>query len=283
MGIGGYGGPGQGVPQHLLAQNQAQNQKALSQQQYQNQVLGQFQGGQLAQLGQTLTQNRPPSSLPTGPILLHLHHYCVRKIGSCYHVQNLKHRYEVCTWKFVPSRRILAAAIRMDRGFRPRFNARDEFGSLLGVRWFRLGDDLRLVSPNQGTVWDTNVLTVSEWCESDAVRGVAGIHAAWPTMGGTVQPEIDTVEPTNTLALVRGLGKFVSGATGWRAEKVIIDTVYLAPELINRWRVVKRLARLYPEISFEEQPWTLEKSKKSEKQNPARSHSQDRELPPFSL
>jgi len=169
----------------------------------------------------------------------------------------------VCSWngKSMPSRSILAHAIRFHRSCRPRVNARDPVdGSLMGVRYFILTDDYHLQSPQQKTVWEKATLTVPQWSDDSAVRGEMGVHACWPAWNGVMQPHIDMECPNGVMAQVRGYGKYVSGKEGWRAEKVIVDTVYLPPELVNRWRVVKRLSRLYPEITFEAEPWTLERS-----------------------
>lgn len=179
----------------------------------------------------------------------------------------LKHvkRGTVAGWKLIPSRAAIAAAIREERRTCPRVNARDDYGALLGVRCFDLTKDFRLTSPVQGTVWDSSVLTAVEWKEDGAVRGECGIHAAWPPRYWTAEPEIDCDGNTNIIACVRGMGRFVAGEEGWRAEKVIVDRVFLPVSLWNRWRVLKRLQKLYPEISFEEQPWTLERSLRSAK------------------
>jgi hypothetical protein len=173
----------------------------------------------------------------------------------------------IVAWLLLPNRSMIAAAIRNYRNSLPCPNSKDAFGSLLGIRFFTLSDDFILCSPQQRTRWETSVLTVEHWDESEVVRGVSGIHAAWPPRKLTRSPFVDSVDrPELTLtAAVRANGRFVAGKEGWRAEKVIIDTVYLPPELLGRSRILKRLQNLYPEVSFEEEPWTLERSSKSEK------------------
>jgi hypothetical protein len=177
----------------------------------------------------------------------------------------------VCTWPRMPSRRAVAAAIVEDRLSAPRRNARDEYGALVGVKFFNVTGDYRLTSPVQGTVWNSSVLSAHSWDESEALRGVCGIHAAWPPRTWKRVPMIDSSSTDNVVAVVRGLGKFIAGEEGWRAEKVIVDRCFLPQSLYSRWRVLKRLAKLYPEISFEEEPWTLERSLKSAPSSLAKS------------
>jgi hypothetical protein len=179
-------------------------------------------------------------------------------------------------WCYLPSRSSIAAAIREDRLRKLCVNARDPMdGSLLGVRIFKLSPSLKLQSPNQGTIWESNVLQIAdEWQETEIVRGAAGIHAAWPPRSLMVAPLIDTVKPdaVSLFSCVRGYGRYVAGTEGWRAEKVIVDRVFLPESIRSRWRMMKRLEKLYPEISFEEQPWTLERSLKLARSSRTKSH-----------
>lgn len=165
-------------------------------------------------------------------------------------------RIDLYAGSLPPSRALLAAVIRWDRGHRPRVNARDEFGSLLGVRYFRITDSLHLQSPSQGTIWDSAVLNAVGWSDDNAVRGSVGIHAAWPAMGANSFPVIDA--GGQVIARVRGQGKYVMGKEGWRAERVIVDTVYL-PHALKTASRVRRMEALYPSIAFEDESWTLER------------------------
>lgn len=170
----------------------------------------------------------------------------------------------VATWSDMPSRALVAATIHWDRQRQPRINARDGIdGSLLGVRYFKITSDYHIASPIQHTVWESEIMTAHSWDEGEAVRGVCGIHAAWPARDGRVRPKIDAKNEGWIVALVRGQGRFVCGKEGWRAERVIIDTAYLPSAIYHRWRVVKRLQRLYPSVTFEEETWTLERSLRS--------------------
>lgn len=170
-------------------------------------------------------------------------------------------RFDLYSGEQPPTRALVAAIIRWDRDHRPKVNARDVFGSLLGVRYFRLTDHLMLQSPAQGTVWEAEVLHADHWSDESVVRGVYGIHAAWPSMGSDVKPVID-FEDSHVVAHVRGQGRFAAGKMGWRAEIVIVDTVYL-PRAV--WPHRRRLEKRYPAITFEEESWTLEKSSRSVK------------------
>lgn len=202
-----------------------------------------------------------PEPIP-GKTLLVVGEYMVKHDKPAFYL--CRGTTKVLTWHSCPSRALIASAVRWDRQMQPHVNAKDDFGYLLGVRYFKLSEDFHLVSPHQKTVWESNVLTATAWNDDEAVRGKAGIHAAWPTKSGRVTPRIDfeikDVEQITLIAKVRGLGRFVTGETGWRAEKVIIDTMYLPSSLLGRWRVVKRLEKLYTEINFEEETWTLERS-----------------------
>lgn len=174
-------------------------------------------------------------------------------------------------WKSIPSRSLLAAAIKQVRQHRLRMNARDDYGSLLGVRAFKLTGNYLLQSPSQNTIWTEDHLTTSNWDEGEVVRGLAGIHAAWPPMSFASRPLIDTIADVGVIASVRASGRFVAGKEGWRAEKVIVDTVYLPSHILTHWRIIKRLTKQYPNISFEEEPWALERLSKSGKSNRKKS------------
>lgn len=184
----------------------------------------------------------------------------------CLHYQykvsglSFKNNTVVCTWEGIPTRSMLAAAIKWHRLGKLQRNARDAFGSLLGVRIFRMAN-CWLYSPAQGTPWESSVLRAPTWDEQQAVRGTCGIHAAWPPRSLKVVPKIDTVAIThqNVFASVRGQGRFVAGEEGWRAEEVIIDTVYLPFEQLQNRNLLKQITKQYPEIDFVREPWSLER------------------------
>jgi hypothetical protein len=113
-----------------------------------------------------------------------------------------------------------------------------------------------LRSPQIGTAWPDAELHCEEWCESDVIRGVAGIHAHLVPYGWadapSQQPQRGTPMPNGymaTLPIVTGIverfGKFVLGTEGWRAEWVIIRKLS-AP---NR-AVAAALREIYPEVEI---------------------------------
>jgi hypothetical protein len=259
-----------------MTQQQTANQIALQQQQQALLGMNAQQQQQLQQIaaasGMTIQQllGGAPQQIATVPespdqAILIVGEYIVERNSRFYYSLCHHERGPLVTWIHFPSRSAVAAAIRDDRARRPRKNARDAFGTLIGVRLYALTVDLHLMSPAQATVWNTNVLVAERWDESDAVRGTCGIHAAWPCVSPRVMPFIDTVNrgPNRVIACVRGMDRFVAGETGWRAERVIVDKVFLPSYIKHRWRYLKRLERLYPEVEFEEEPWTLERSQRS--------------------
>lgn len=172
----------------------------------------------------------------------------------------------IAAFNYLPSRNTIARVILDHRRTLPLVNARDIDGSLLGIRVFMLNDALQIISPTQFTIWKTEQLAVQSWDESAVVRGVAGIHAAWPARSTYTYPAID--HPTGEhcyLADVRGFGKVVKGITGWRAERCIIDRFYLTKQWFDRpqRRYLQTLVANYPNIEFLEEPWTSEKSLRS--------------------
>lgn len=105
-----------------------------------------------------------------------------------------------------------------------------------------------LVSPTTWAVWESHVLKVPKWHEANVVRGVAGIHAAWPTLSGRLPAEIafwyyNTRDTSHIIAEVLGWGRVATGNLGWRAENVMIKKVYAQlPEQ------VAKIQERYPEI-----------------------------------
>lgn len=108
----------------------------------------------------------------------------------------------------------------------------------------------KLKSPSQKTVWETPELRVEKWSTSDAVRGVAGIHAArmpydWKnaSLQGT---ELEFLAYGGNIAIrgvVERFGKYVLGTEGWRAEWVIIRKLK-APST----EIGLQLEQAYPEV-----------------------------------
>lgn len=246
----------QAIQAGVISPSQAQ---ALAQQ-----LLGSQQG--LMGIQPQAVTPSPPSS---GEILYMVgSQYDVTKQDKWYKLRYVarvgKEPWIIAWWEILPSRSLVASTIRWHRSILPRVNARDEYGMLLGVRYFKINEDFHLASPHMGTVWETSTLTATTWSDEDAVRGKYGIHASWPTRGSQVIPSID-YKNTQGLVIgqVRGHGRTVLGTEGWRAEKAIIDTIYLPQALFSRWRVLKRLHTLYPDVTFLEEPWTLERSSKS--------------------
>jgi hypothetical protein len=126
----------------------------------------------------------------------------------------------------------VAARLRRMRA-RPLVGARADDGALLGVRVLVVERDGTLVSPQQGTPWGGGAvptITAQRWTDSDALRGVAGIHACWPRRDGVLPAEAeDYVSSVYCVQVeVRGYGRTVQGATGWRAEHAIVDRVRTA-------------------------------------------------------
>jgi len=123
-----------------------------------------------------------------------------------------------------------------------------EDGMLAGVKALQwCGTCLR--SPTQRTPWQSHVMKVPHWRESDVVRGQAGIHAAWPTLepgklagelyGGYYNP----MNEKDVIVEVVGWGRCAVGDMGWRAENVMIKKVYAQTPY-----QVKQIAARYPEV-----------------------------------
>jgi hypothetical protein len=128
---------------------------------------------------------------------------------------------------------------------------RTRYGEIVGWRWWNMvvmnTGEVVLRSPYRGTVWTGPTLRVPEWTDSDAVRGVAGIHALirgsdewvreyenWRAFYIKSKPH--PVRWTRVLGRIRGSGR-VAIATrdiqGFRCEVATIDLLvvpwYVAP------------------------------------------------------
>lgn len=119
-----------------------------------------------------------------------------------------------------------------------RMNLRSADGGLVGYRYWKLDirevdghRDYVLVSPHQGTIWEGPVLVADNWSNSSAHRGVAGIHATYRRKPD-YSWESGTQVPHEIWGRVRGYGEFVRGTDGWRAERVIVDKLWI-PSIIG--------------------------------------------------
>lgn len=114
----------------------------------------------------------------------------------------------------------------------------------LGWRAWRFYND-HLISPTQGIEWPDAELRVSEWDESDVVRGVAGIHALlvpvdWK-FADPLKCGVGSDVPVH--GIVERFGQFVLGTEGWRAEWVVVR------ELATRDKMIaKQLKKTYPDV-----------------------------------
>ena len=102
-----------------------------------------------------------------------------------------------------------------------------------------------LVSPMQRTPWHEASLRAEQWSDSDAVRGVAGIHARrmpcdWRRVDPRSFPEIGRCD---VHGIVERFGRYVLGTEGWRAEWVVIREL-MAPDSKTALAIMQR----YPEV-----------------------------------
>jgi hypothetical protein len=119
---------------------------------------------------------------------------------------------------------------------RAHFRAGD--GALVGWRYwlvFRAQPD-ELVSPVQHTHWEGPVLSAHAWSTAAAVEGVAGIHAAHTQKQARYRAVMARTRRgwgrdicTVAFGRVRGYGNYVIGVHGWRAQRVIVDKLFIAP------------------------------------------------------
>jgi hypothetical protein len=130
--------------------------------------------------------------------------------------------------------------------------AKADDGALIGVRAWKIERGGVLVSPYRETRWLGSVptLTADPPLEEDAdqaVRGLRGIHAAWPRSDMALPDSFEGISAPgigrqrSAIGFVRGYPPAVVGDLGWRASRVIADAVYVLP--IDRRRVAKK----YPE------------------------------------
>jgi hypothetical protein len=119
---------------------------------------------------------------------------------------------------------------------RPHLRAGD--GALVGWRYWRVSSALPdlLISPFRQTRWDGPVLTAHTWSTHDAVQGLAGIHATHTQKQARRFAALErgyrgsyTYTTTVAIGRVRAYGRYVVGTNGWRAERVIVDKLFIVP------------------------------------------------------
>jgi hypothetical protein len=130
--------------------------------------------------------------------------------------------------------------------------------STLGWRsWVWDEKDHALLSPTQQTPWLDPELRCETWDTSDAIRGVAGIHAHlvpidWEcveseysrTRWAMAPGQLPAPAPLVT-GVVERFGRYVLGTEGWRAEWVVIRKLRApTPE------IAAALALVYPEVEI---------------------------------
>lgn len=152
------------------------------------------------------------------------------------------------------NRRQLAQLIREDRRIyhevlraQPDPYAPDTLGWRV---WVWDAKKKRLCSPAQGTIWHTPELRVKRWNASEAVRGIAGIHAArmprdWRRAKLEHHGELATYrgDEHTIVGVVERFGKYVLGTEGWRAEIAIIRKLR-APNI----EIGLALEKAYPDV-----------------------------------
>lgn len=157
----------------------------------------------------------------------------------------------------IAQRAARARALRQQRAARPDTAA----PNTLGWRAWVWDDAERcLRSPHRGIPWIGPDLRVERWDESEALRGVAGIHArlmprdwiraGWPARGESEGPSsADRI----VTGIVERYGRYVLGTHGWRAEHVVIREL-CAPSV----RVMIALMRAYPEARVHLSPYATQ-------------------------
>lgn len=105
-----------------------------------------------------------------------------------------------------------------------------------------------LKSPSQGALWPTEQHIAHQWSETDAVRGVAGIHALlvpkhWKILHELGHRPLGGSSGEVITGIVERFGKYVLGTEGWRAEQVIIREL-LAPST----EIGLQLEQTYPNV-----------------------------------
>ena len=102
-----------------------------------------------------------------------------------------------------------------------------------------------LKAPLEGNPWHEASFRAEQWADSDAVRGVAGIHARrmpcdWRRVDPGSFPEVGRCD---VHGIVERFGRYVLGTEGWRAEWVVIREL-MAPDTKTALAMMQR----YPEV-----------------------------------
>lgn len=95
-------------------------------------------------------------------------------------------------------------------------------GALVGVRWW-IFDGACLMSPYQCTVWPTRELIAPHFGGGSRCRMRPGIHAFWRRREAVQE----AVNAGNIVGRVLGYGRYIAGHEGWRAERVVIDRLWI--------------------------------------------------------
>ncbi|MCI0437115.1 MAG: hypothetical protein L0271_26275, partial [Gemmatimonadetes bacterium] len=133
------------------------------------------------------------------------------------------------------------------RAPRLRVGAKHPDGTLHGIRALGIDADGTLRSPQQQTAWDRPALSVLRWDDGAALRGCAGIHAAWPPASRHLPAEVVEMldRHRGAIAEVAGYGQCVTGDLGWRAEHCLLLRVRVPAQMLG---VVRSR---YPEVHIE--------------------------------
>jgi hypothetical protein len=119
-------------------------------------------------------------------------------------------------------------AVRLERNMARRRALRAPDGALVGWRsWVWGGSDL-LLSPFAQAAWPGPTL-VAAGTRDDIVSGRAGIHACWSPRAAAAHA-VGYTAPIVAWGRVRGYGGFAAGPEGWRAERVLVERLYVTPE-----------------------------------------------------
>lgn len=158
---------------------------------------------------------------------------------------------------------VAAALIPFSRERAPRYPAQlpapdRSAPSSLGWRsWIWDEHTHALLSPTQKTPWLDPELRCEMWDTSEAIRGVAGIHAHlvpqdWELVASEYAGArwvTGSVQSAGAAPLVTGVverfGRYVLGTEGWRAEWVVIRKLR-APTA----EIADALARIYPDVEI---------------------------------
>lgn len=131
------------------------------------------------------------------------------------------------------TRTAAAEALLRLRARMPLRGAKFPDGTLIGIKALRIGIFGSLYSPQRGTRWLGPSLVAKDFSLTAAVLGKSGVHAMWPRRDGKhavgIQDYLPAINPA--VAVVAGYGRFVTGKLGWRAEKVLLQTVYVPTRL----------------------------------------------------